>query len=42
MFREVTLSNGQKTLIDEKYYLEVVNAGPWHFQGGTGTIPLPR
>ena len=26
----VALSDGQMTLIDQKYYIDVVNAGPWH------------
>jgi len=36
MYVLVALSDGQMTLIDQKYYLEVVLAGTWDFNNRRG------
>jgi hypothetical protein len=33
MYKLVALSDGQMTLIDEKFYLDVVLAGNWYYDG---------
>jgi hypothetical protein len=32
MYKEVILSNGRKTIVDEKNYFQVIYNGPWHYK----------